>query len=428
MKIRLDYDREGIEVELPDGRVAGVLTAPSERVAWPPSEIVRAALESPIGTLRLRELARGRESACVAIPDGTRPMPSREVLPAVLAEIEAGGVERERIIILVATGLHRPNEGAELEEMVGGEILGRYRVENHFARDRAAHVELGVTSTGVPMWVDRRYVEAGLKVLLGLTEPHMMAGFSGGRKLVCPGLSGEETINAFHGPRFIEHLRSRNCVLEGNPTHVTSVEVARKAGVDFTLNVVLNADGELAAAFAGELEGAFDAAAARSRRLAAVEVEAPADIVVTTGGGYPLDATWYQAIKGLVAAIPAVRQGGTMILAGGLRDGIGSEDFTRLCMETTDIESFMRRIRAPGVFLNEQWELEVFAHAARRARVMLYSDGIPREEQERLLVAPVASVEEGIARALAEEGDDARILVMPHGPYVTALSHGSVKE
>ena len=194
------------------------------------------------------------------------------------------------------------------------------------------------------------------------------------------------------------------------------------------MNVVLSADGEMAAASAGELEEAFKAAAARSRRIAAVAVEAPADIVVTTGGGYPLDATWYQAIKGLVAAIPAVRDGGTMILASGLREGIGSEDFTRLCMETTDIESFMRRIREPGVFLNEQWELEVFAHAARRARVMLYSDGMAREEQERLLVEPVASVEEGIARALADEGDDARILVMPHGPYVAALSHGYVKE
>lgn len=424
MKVRLDYDRAGVEVEVADENVAGVVETPCDPATASAAEMVRAALRAPIGMPRLGSIARGRRCACVVIPDVTRPMPSREVLDGVLGEIEDGGVRREEILILIATGLHRPNEGAELVEMVGAEIAGSYRIENHFARDGAAHVRLGATSTGVPICVDRRYVEADLKVLLGLTEPHFMAGFSGGRKLVCPGISSEETINAFHGPRFIEHARSCNCVLAKNPTHLASTEVARIAGVDFTLNVVLNSSREVVGAFAGELEDAFAAAAERARRAGTVELDAAADIVVTSGGGYPLDTTWYQSIKGLVGAIPAVREGGTIILAAGLREGIGSDDFTRLCEGTTDLGVFMRRIQEPGVFLHEQWQLEMFARVARHARIRLYSEGVSRAAQAQLFVEPVDSVEEGLALALAEYGGDTKVLLMPHGPYVLALPRG----
>ena len=421
MKICLDYHRGGLEVEVPGRNVAGVIETPPEPVAPAPDEIIRRALSAPIGSPPLREIARDRRSACIVIPDVTRPMPVRVVLPRVLCAVEEAGLPGDAVTILIATGLHRPNEGAELEEMIGAEVMRDYRIENHVARDKAGHVYLGVTSSGVPVNVDRRYLAADLKVLLGLVEPHFMAGFSGGRKLVCPGVCSEETINAFHGPELIEHPLSANCVLDGNPTHLTSTEVAQRAGVDFTLNVVLNSQRRLVAAFAGDLTRAFHAAAERARASTTVFIKAPADIVVVTGGGYPLDATWYQSIKGLVAAIPAVRKGGTVIQAAALAEGIGSADFTRLMEETSDLGVFMQRIREPGFFRNEQWELEEFVRVARHAQILLYSDGLPREVQERLFVTPVCSVEAGITQALARHGKDAGILFMPHGPYVLAL-------
>ena len=418
MRVHLDYHREGLTVSVPDRNLSNVIKPPSEPVPDSPTEVVREALQRPLGTEPLRTLASGRRSACVVIPDVTRPMPTRLVLPLVLHELERAGIARERLLILIATGLHRPNEGAELEEMVGPDVAKNYRFENHVAQDTKGHVLLGHTATGVPALVDRRYVESDLKVLLGLVEPHFMAGYSGGRKLVCPGTCAAETICAFHSPGLIEHPRSANCVLDGNPTHETSTEVAQRAGVDFTFNVVLDADRRLVAAFAGDLEQAFRAAAARAHQVTTAPIETPADIVIVAGGGYPLDTTWYQAIKGLVAALPAVQEGGTIILAAGLREGIGSSDFANLIAETKDLEAFMRRVREPGFFRNDQWELEKFVQVARQARIFLYSDGLPRDVQQRLFVTPVGSVEEGIARALDLHGDGAEILVMPHGPYV----------
>ena len=421
MKIRLDYHRAGLTVEVPDRNLSDVIKPPIEPVSDNPTEVVREALQSPLGTAPLRTLARERRSACVVIPDVTRPMPTRLVLPLVLGELERAGIAREHLLILIATGLHRPNEGAELDEMVGRDVAKNYHIENHVAQDTNGHVLLGHTATGVPALVDRRYVESDFKVLLGLVEPHFMAGYSGGRKLICPGICAAQTIGAFHSPDLIEHPRSANCVLDGNPTHETSTEVAQRAGVDFILNVVLDADRRLVAAFAGDLEQAFRAAAARAHQVTTAPIKAPADIVIVTGGGYPLDTTWYQTIKGLVATLPAIRKDGTIILAAGLREGVGSNDFANLIAETEDLEAFMRRIREPGFFRNDQWELEKFVQVARQARIFLYSDGLPRDVQQSLFVTPVGSVEEGIARALDLHGEGTGILVMPHGPYVLPI-------
>lgn len=418
MRIRLDYDRGVRLAEVPDRRLAGVVELPAAHAASAADDVVREALSAPVGSQPLEELARGRRSACVVVPDVTRPMPGRMALPPILSAIEAGGVPRDRVLILIATGLHRPSAPPEIEGMVGAETAQAYRIENHIAHDEAGHVDLGITTTSVPILVDRRYLEADLKVVLGLVEPHFMAGYSGGRKLVCPGLCAEGTIRAFHAPDLIEHPKSANCILEGNPTHLTSTEVARRAGVDFTLNVVLDSRRRVVEAVAGELEQAFLAATERAGPLVTAPVPSRAEIVVVTGGGYPLDATWYQAIKGLVAGRLALRDGGTLILAAGLREGIGSEAFQTLIRETRDLEGFLRRIREPGFYREEQWELEEQALAARRAHVMLYSDGLPRDVQRTLFVEPVGSVEEGIERALERYGADARILAMPRGPYV----------
>jgi len=349
-------------------------------------------------------------------------MPNMLVLPPVLDAIEKVGIPRSEILILIATGLHRATTRAELAEMVGDEILSAgYRIEDHVARDANSHADLGVTSTGLPALIDRRYVEADLKVSIGLVEPHFMAGYSGGRKLICPGIAAEKTIQRFHGPELIEHPRSVNGLLEGNPTHQTSVEVAHLAGVDFTLNVVLNSSRELYAAFAGGLDEAFDAAAAAAARVTSSTIKARADIVIVSGGGYPLDATWYQTIKGVVAAVPAVREGGAIITVGSLGEGVGSPDFESLMGEFRDLGAFMQRIRQPDFFRVDQWQLELFAMASRHAEILLYSDGLPMANQQALFVTPVASVETGIAQALSKHGQDATITVMPHGPYVVPV-------
>lgn len=418
MHVRLDYDRVGLDVEIPDRNMAQVLAlAPSPALPLP-EQAVADALKHPIGCAPLADLASGRRTACVAISDVTRPVPNAVLLPPLLSELERAGMDPSDILILVATGLHRPNVGEELRSVVGDFVFRNYRIENHDARDAASHRDLGMTSQGLPIHVDARFVEADLGIVTGLVEPHFMAGYSGGRKAVCPGLCSAETICSFHSPRFIEHDRSRGGVIQGNPTHQASLEVARASGADFMVNAVLNDRRELVGVLAGDLEAAFAEAVVRARRVSEVAVEEPADVVVTSAAGYPLDTTWYQTIKAAVVCMPAVREGGTILIAAGIREGLGSPEFTRLCHETPDLEAFMRHIRRPGNFVLDQWELEEFVLARRKANVMLYTDGLDRATQDLLHVEPVGSVERGLATCLERYGPDARIIAIPKGPYV----------
>src|SRR5262245_41932433 len=233
MKVTLDYGRTGLEVELPDDRLVGPLAIRPSAPLDDPEGAIEAALKNPIGTRPLAEVARGRKNACVLVCDITRPVPNRLILPPLLQTIEDAGVARDAITILVATGLHRPNVGAELEELVGPEVAASYRCENHHGKAREEHDYLGTTPNGVPVWLDSRYVRADLKVTTGLIEPHLMAGYSGGRKVICPGIAGLETVKVWHGPRFLEHPKADCGVVAGNPVHEENTRIALMAGCDF---------------------------------------------------------------------------------------------------------------------------------------------------------------------------------------------------
>src|SRR5436190_858415 len=205
MRIKLDYGRTGLDVDLPEDRLVGPLAIrPAEPLADPVTAIAES-LRRPIASKPLADLARGRRNACILICDVTRPVPNQLLLPPLLRILEENGIARKDILILIATGLHRPNEGAELEEMVGRETAANYRVENHHGKALEEHDFLGETPNGVPVWLDARYLRADLKITTGLIEPHLMAGYSGGRKVICPGIAALETVKVWHGPRFLEH-------------------------------------------------------------------------------------------------------------------------------------------------------------------------------------------------------------------------------
>src|SRR5215211_882268 len=240
MKVTLDYGRTGLDVTLPDDRTVGPLTIREAPPLADPARVLEEALRNPIGTKPLAELARGRKSACVVICDITRPVPNKLILPPLLRTLEASGIPRDKIVILNATGLHRPNEGAELVEMVGEEIVQNYRIENHRGKATEEHTYLGTTPNGVPAWINTRYIEADLKITTGLIEPHLMAGYSGGRKVICPGIAGLETVSGWHGPRFLEHPNADCGIVAGNPVHEENTRIALMAGCDFIVNVCLD--------------------------------------------------------------------------------------------------------------------------------------------------------------------------------------------
>ena len=420
MRVHLEYGRTGLDVELPDRNVVGHLQyRPAEPLA-DPDAAVRQSLVRPIGSTALAELARGRRDACVVISDVTRPVPHQVLLPPILETLETAGIPRRAILILVATGMHRPNLGNELVEMVGPWVAENYRIENHHGQERGEHTYLGQSPRGVPVWIDSRYAAADLKITTGLIEPHFMAGFSGGRKLICPGLAALETVRVWHGPDFLEHPNARNGCLTGNPVHEENTAIGRMAGCDFIVNVVIDAQRRILRVVAGDMEAAHLEGVAFAREPVTATLTKPVDVVVTTSAGYPLDTTFYQAVKGMVTALPILKPGGTIILAASLSEGIGSPEFQRLFDENPTLDGFMERILSKSYFVMDQWQLEELAKVRRQAKVKVVSDGLPPETLLRLFVEPAESVEAAVAVALAEYGPGATIAVIPKGPYVLA--------
>jgi nickel-dependent lactate racemase len=418
MRIHLDYGRTGLDVTLPDDRVIGPLAIRPAPPLLDPDAAIAHLLAHPTGTAPLADLARGRRNACILVCDVTRPVPNRSILPPLLHTLHEQGLRRDDVLILIATGLHRPNKGAELDELLGPEIAASYRVENHHGKLQDEHDFFGVTPRGVPVWLDSRYVRADLKVTTGLIEPHLMAGYSGGRKVICPGIAGLETVRAWHGPRFLEHPNADCGILAGNPVHEENTAIAKMAGCDFIVNVCLDGQRRITWVGAGDMVQAWEEGVRFVEQVVRVPVPAPCDVVVTTGAGYPLDTTWYQAVKGLTGALPIVKRGGTIVLAAGLSEGLGSPEFQHVLAENPDLQTFKKRILGGDYFVLDQWQLEELTKVVERCKVKVVSGGLPPEVLRRCHVEPAPSVERAVAESLSEYGPEARVAVIPKGPYV----------
>lgn len=327
----LSYGRGHLRLNLPSAAVATVIRKrPLPKIA-DPQAAVEAALEAPVGAAPLSELARGRKSACILICDITRPVPNRLFLGPMVRTMIAAGISKDRIVVLVATGLHRPNLGEELAELVGDPwVLANIRIVNHDARDEAAHVDLGPTPTrGTPVKLDRLLVEADLRIATGLVEPHFMAGWSGGRKVVAPGVAHHETIRTFHSARFMEDPLAVQCNLVGNPLHEEQLEIVRRLGEIYALNTVLDEDRDLVCVTFGEIIESHAAAVDFVSDATRIGVPHKFSTVVTSSAGYPLDKTYYQTIKGMVTPIDILAPGGTLIMVSECSEGFGSPEFRK---------------------------------------------------------------------------------------------------
>lgn len=420
MRVNLEYGRTGLEVELPDRPDTRTLAYRDAQPIADPDAAVLQVLAQPTGTPPLAELACGKRDVCIVICDITRPVPNELILRPMLEMIESAGIPADKITILIATGAHRPSTDEEIVEMVGESIAKSYRIENHHATVLDEHTGLGESPRGVPIWIDSRYVEADLKITIGLIEPHLMAGFSGGRKLICPGIAALETIKVWHGPTFLEHPKADCGILDGNPVHEENTWIAQKAGCDFICNVVIDAQRRCLKFVAGDMIEAFHEGVDFVKGVVVDTIPEPVDIVITSSAGYPLDTTFYQAVKGLTGALPIVKQGGTIILAASMSEGIGSPEFQRLFDENENLDIFMERILGKDYFVMDQWQLEELAKVCRKAKVKVVSDGLPPETINRLFVESAPSVEAAVADSLAEYGETASMAVIPKGPYVLA--------
>ncbi len=402
-----------VVVDLPQ-RVRPLEMKPLPALAEPEAA-VRRALEDPIDSPPLRELARKARNACVVISDITRPVPNRVLLPPLLEILEQAGIGKERILLLVATGMHRPNSAEELASMVGKDILERYRIVNHVCRDASQRRRVDEID-GVPIEVNRYYLDADLKILTGLIEPHFYAGYSGGRKSILPGISGFETMKFMHSYRMIDHPAVTNCRLTGNPFHEYGVRIAERVGVDFIVNVVINRAREIAGVFAGHFDRAHLAGCRMVEAHALVPVDQPQDLVVTSGGGYPLDATFYQISKALICARDILKPGGSIVVACECREGLGSPEFCGILRSVRTPREFLEKYSDPKNFVIDQWCAQnIFQVLAHAGKIYAFAPGLARDDLQRLGIDKVDDLQ-AVLRDLLPRHPEA--VVIPDGPYV----------
>jgi nickel-dependent lactate racemase len=427
MPIALLYGKTHRALNLPaHARPTVIRKRPLAKLA-DPARAVREALDRPIDSAPLRELARGKRSACILICDITRPVPNHLFLRPMIEDMLAAGVPREAITILIATGLHRPNEGEELRELVRDEwVLAHIRIENHFARDDAMHVDLGATRTrGTPVKLDRRFVEAELRIATGLVEPHFMAGWSGGRKVVAPGVAHQDTIRTFHSARFMEDPLAIQCNLASNPLHEEQLEIVRMLGTLHALNTVIDEDRDLCFVSFGEIIASHMAAVEHVRPSAVVETGRRFRTVVTSAAGHPLDKTYYQTVKGMVTPMDILEPGGTLIIASSCSEGFGSHEFRRSQERLVKLgpRAFLDTILAKRFADIDEWQTEMQLKPMRIGTIEMFTDGLSGEERRATGVAIVPDLDRAIAASLARHGDDT-LAVIPEGPYVIPV-HGA---
>ncbi|SFS66130.1 nickel-dependent lactate racemase [Saccharopolyspora flava] len=420
--VELAYGRSGLTVELPGERTTVV--APANPPAAPDTDVaLRGALSDPVAGPPLRQRVRPGQRIAVSLCDATRPQPREAMVRALLAELE-GIATREDFTLLVATGTHRGNTDAELRAMLGDELVDTMRIVNHDCRDPEMLRHVGTFGDGVEVSLNRHWVDADVRITTGFVEPHFFAGFSGGPKLVAPGLAGLDTVLTLHDAARIASPRATWAVCEGNPVHDDVRAIADGTGVDFAFDVVLNREQRVVEAFGGDLLPMHAAAREVVRELSMQPVPQRYDVVVTTNSGFPLDQNVYQAVKGMTAAATVVKPGGLIICAAECSDGFPDHGSFRevLASEPTP-EALLRTISGRTETVPDQWQVQILARVLATARVGVHTTHLTDADLRTAHLYRVDDIAEAVHAELAARGPDARVCVLPEGPqtipYVT---------
>ncbi len=419
MEIKLPYDTGFVSLAVGDENLEKIVVShiSEASASGTQEELVEQALAHPIGTPRLRELARGKKRVVLVTSDHTRAVPSKITLPILLREIREGNPQAD-ITILIATGLHRETTREEQIRMFGAGIVEREKIVVNRAFQAEEFVSMGRLPSGAGFYVNRLAVECDLLVTEGFIEPHFFAGFSGGRKSILPGICSAETVNENHSYKAIASPFAAAGVLEGNPIHEDMICAARRVNVQFILNVALNARKEIIAAFAGDVENAHLKGCDFIRRISE-EPAVTGDIVITSNGGYPLDQNLYQSPKAVSTAEACAGEDGVIIMVCACREGIGGSHFEKLIMGG-NAEEIDRRLAAvpPRETIPEQWCAQIYARILKKHPVILVTRYLDPEVVRRANMIPAATPDEALALAYEMKGKDAKVVVIPDGVSV----------
>lgn len=419
MQITMKYGKTGLNIDFPnDWPLVRIEKKDMPRLENP-QQALQDALSNPVAAPSLTESARIASSVCILICDITRPVPNGTILPVLLRRLIQDGIQPDAITILVATGLHRPNLGAELAELAGDPwVLDTVKVENHFARNDEDHTDLGKTADGLPIRLDRRFVEADLKIVTGLVEPHFMAGFSGGRKVIMPGIAHQDTIRRFHTARYLENPQAANCVLEGNPLHEIQLEIVQKLSPTMAINTVIDEQRRIAFMNYGDIVKSHLAAVNFLKPFIEIPMTQKFTTVVTSGGGYPLDKNYYQTVKGMVGAMDILKPGGNLVIVSECSEGVGSKEYIQAQerLLQTGPEKFLKRLTSKPVAEIDEWQTEMQIKPMRIGSIHLYSKMLSDSQQSITGVRQVRSLSETL-QSCVRLHNDKQVAVIPDGPY-----------
>jgi len=416
----MKYGRKGLLLELPDDMDVSVIRGRKMPLLRDPMGEVRSALSRPTGCGTLAEQARGCGSACILVCDITRPVPNHVVLPVLIETLIDAGLRPDSITILVATGLHRPNEGEELRELIGSErVLETVKVVNHFARNDDDHLFLGATSGGLPVSLDRRFVAADLRIVVGLVEPHFMAGYSGGRKVILPGIAHRDTIRALHSARLLTRDNVANCRLVGNPVHEEQMRAMGMIGKCFAVNTVIDENRDLSFVNFGDLGESHTAAVEFAQPYFEVPLDHRFNTVVTSGAGHPLDQNYYQTVKGMVAVLGMIGPESDIFIVSECSDGLGSREYggAQARLISMGVDRFLEDALMREYAAVDEWETVMQTKAMRTAKIHLFSECLKPEEKRLTGVRVVDSLVPAIKECV-ERKEDRRVAVIPGGPYI----------
>jgi nickel-dependent lactate racemase len=413
------FGKDGIRFSVPKGNQYELIESRTALALEDSKQALDEALDHPIDSEPLSVLAQGKMTAAIAVCDITRPAPNSVTLPPLLRRLHDAGMTVDGITLLIATGLHRAATNDEIKAILGEEIARTYRIVNHDARSLEDHRLLGTTRRGTPVYIDRRFMDADLHITLGFIEQHLMLGFSGGRKLIAPGVAGQETIKVIHSPKFMREPMATEGSFAENPLHHELLEIAAMARHDFILDVTLTQDRQISGIFAGSPVKAHAAGVEFLRRTSLEKLSGLADVVITSAAGHPLDLTFYQMVKGITAAQHIVKPGGKILILGECSEGVGSPEFAKKLAAFPGYQSYLDEISTSDVIV-DQWQLEKLALTGLKNELFFYAPGVTKEQLGSLGERSFTDLNEAVRFVLRDLPTGSRVALVPDGPYVFA--------
>jgi nickel-dependent lactate racemase len=423
--MKFDYGKTGLEISLDASWNVDILKPKSQQIIENPMEQIKKAINNPISCSPLKRIIREKQNLnqiCIVVSDATRPLPSYLIFQALIEELNSYGIEDDKIIILIATGLHRPSHEEELGRILGNKLKNRLKVIDHKATDKDSLQYLGKTSKNIPIYINKYYCESDVKILTGYVEPHFFFGFSGGRKSLVPGIAGAETIQLNHSAENISSPYSQFGIYKKNPMHENAIEIARLVGVDFIINVCIDEKHRITQIAAGDLEKVHNKLIEYQLKKVFKEIMEPYDIVICGNGGYPLDLNLYQAVKSMAIGEMAVKEGGTIISVNECSDGIGEgqDEFRELLFSNMNPADIYNKILKKEILVPDQWEIQILARILMKAEIYVVSK-LNENELGNIGLKYAKNVEEAIHFSLKTHGNDSNILILPNGPQILPL-------